>query len=516
MEEQCTPAVTVVVRLGLPADFVVPDLGPAGVEAVALPQEEWHAVDVDTADHRLRARGIALRHSAPTRNGPGVWTLEMPGRDRLGPQRSVLRWTAARADVPAHATSLLSGTIGRAPLRWSAEQRIQCQPYVLRGAPAVPLGALRDEVVTPVPPAMPRGVTAVTAVTAARPAAAGSPARHLEVELPVDGGPLAEAVLRALAGAGAEQAPVAPRAPGRNRQSRSGRRAPGRSTRIGEVVRRAIADGLERIVDRDLRLRMDPRAPAPDDVHQARVAARRVRSELSMFGAILDPVWLRHVRSDLKWLGTVLGRVRDIDILLDIVRDGEGPPGLPRDRIRPPLLAERADASRDLAAALASRRYLDLLDRLRAAAVLPPFYGDILPTRRARRVLPGLVAARWHGLRTSVRRAGGHPSDQALHRIRIKAKALRYSAEVAAPVVGKRATRTARDARDLQSVLGAHHDAVTAEAWLRAQCSEGDADRMFAAGWIAAAQHDRQEVLRRRWPSAWKPLAHRKRHRWVQ
>ncbi len=55
--------------------------------------------------------------------------------------------------------------------------------------------------------------------------------------------------------------------------------------------------------------------------------------------------------------------------------------------------------------------------------------------------------ARWHALRRQVRKSGHDPSDERLHRIRIKAKQLRYAAEAATPVMGKAARRTAKICR---------------------------------------------------------------------
>jgi hypothetical protein len=53
-----------------------------------------------------------------------------------------------------------------------------------------------------------------------------------------------------------------------------------KSSSIGEVVRAAIAHGYLRLVGHDLGVRLDE---DPEDVHQARVATRRLRSDLRTF-----------------------------------------------------------------------------------------------------------------------------------------------------------------------------------------------------------------------------------------
>src|SRR6202012_6078925 len=62
---------------------------------------------------------------------------------------------------------------------------------------------------------------------------------------------------------------------------------------------------------------LDPlvRGAAPDSVHQMRVAARRLRSTLQAYPAILPKSATQHLRAELKWLGEVLGEARDDEVL---------------------------------------------------------------------------------------------------------------------------------------------------------------------------------------------------------
>ena len=144
---------------------------------------------------------------------------------------------------------------------------------------------------------------------------------------------------------------------------------------MGEVVRRGVGTSLSRLLDHDYQLRSDPSHPAPEAIHQARVASRRLRSDLKTVGDVLDPVWLRHTRDDLQWLGSALGEVRDCDVLADYLAgerrqgrvDAEGQAVLVT-----VLRKERAEASTETRA-IGSDRYLTLLDRLHAAASNPPW-----------------------------------------------------------------------------------------------------------------------------------------------
>ena len=195
-----------------------------------------------------------------------------------------------------------------------------------------------------------------------------------------------------------------------------------------------------------------------------------------------------------------------------------------RERLRSRLADQRRAASRDLAAALAGDRYLNLLDRLDAVARRPPFSTDETAKRSqaprradrsARRELPKLVHGRWRALERTVHESGTDPTDPALHQIRIESKQVRYASEMAAPILGKPARRFAERAEALQTVLGEHHDAVAAEAWFRREATAAPAVG-FVAGVLAAEQSRRQERLRRKWRPIWDDLNRSKVRSWLR
>jgi CHAD domain-containing protein len=264
-------------------------------------------------------------------------------------------------------------------------------------------------------------------------------------------------------------------------------------------------------------------------VHQTRVATRRLRSDLKTFAAVLDPVWLSHTRADLKWIADSLGTVRDIDVLAGHLESEMGhaptPDAQPFGEINLELRRRRQVAHAHLLEDMSGERYLTLLDRLHASSESPPFlvtaassksHAGLRPDDPARRVLPTLVRRPWRKLRKAVRHVGSHPTDQELHQIRIRAKRLRYAAEAAAPVVGKPARRMAVAVESLQTVLGDHHDAVTAEDWFRREAATGSRAVAFSAGQLVAVQRHRQTRLRRQWRGVWSSLDRKKLRRWLR
>ena len=238
----------------------------------------------------------------------------------------------------------------------------------------------------------------------------------------------------------------------------------------------------------------------PEDVHQARVGTRRLRSDLRTFRSFVDPVWLSATSEELKWLGGLLGGVRDADVLMERL-DRHAADLASRDKRAVRSLLRRLSVQRDevrlaLLEALRSARYIALLERLIAATDTVPVNPE--DDKPARDALPELVRRPWNHLKRSVESLDPQPADTALHQVRIRAKRARYAAEAAAPVVGRSARSYAKAMADLQTVLGDHQDAVFAEEWLR---REGARSRGTAlvAGQLIARQQAEAAATRRHW-----------------
>ena len=114
------------------------------------------------------------------------------------------------------------------------------------------------------------------------------------------------------------------------------------------------------------------------------------------------------------------------------------------------------------------------------------------------------AAREYRRLRKAVKALGDDPSDGDLHRVRIRAKRVRYAAQAAgAP------TRIIDRAKALQDVLGEHQDAVVAEERIRALVAElrGTGRTALAAGRLIERQRQRRSRARASWRKAWKRLA---------
>src|SRR5581483_11001349 len=148
----------------------------------------------------------------------------------------------------------------------------------------------------------------------------------------------------------------------------------------------------------------------PEDVHQARVGTRRLRSDLRTFRPLLDRDWVAGVRDEAGWYAALLGDVRDAEVLMERLEHQalslakEDAPGVATTVKR--LADDREKARGRLLEAMDSPRYTALLDRLTEAAVAPQFAaGDATGAHdqgqageRATDALPALVRKPWRRL----------------------------------------------------------------------------------------------------------------------
>lgn len=486
------------VKLAVDRHFAVPDLRDLVKRTVRLPEQRLVAVYFDTPDHRLWARQITLRHRIGEHGDRGTWTLKAP-RSNSGQalDRTEMEWPGPLDCVPVQVGGILSGIVRREPLQRITSLETVRRRLVLQGSSEIPLVELDDDSVN----------------IQGGPRDGGS-FRQIELEVAEADDELLAACVDRMCDAGAridDRGPKLARAIDDDGAGGVVTPSPGANSTMADVVQASIRAGFNRILDHEYLLRWEPEDAPPEAIHQTRVAARRLRSDLQTFKPLLDPVWVRHVRSDLKWLGEVLGLVRDVDVLAQDL-DLSGPPSAGMKGVaglREQLHHERTLGAERVALALQSERYLVLLDKLHAATERPPFLEmgssgrGFSPSRKASKALPKLVKRPWKKLRRRVQGAGEEPTDRELHKIRIRAKRLRYAAEAAEPVVGRKAKRVAASAEWLQTQLGEHHDAVVAEAWLRTMAKGGSTKAAFSAGLLAGEQIRRQRHYREEWRAGW-------------
>ena len=250
----------------------------------------------------------------------------------------------------------------------------------------------------------------------------------------------------------------------------------------------------------------------PEELHQMRVATRRLRAVLRAAGPMFSPDPIDALREELAWLGRALGVRRDLDVMRDHLRgelrtldraDRAAGLGLLRR-----LEKERARAREHLLAALDSPRYFALLDRIEETIARPPVLDPDVS-------LVDVAARAFKKLRKTVKMLPAEPADSELHVVRIKAKRARYSAELAGPEAGHPAERFVGRVKKLQDILGEHQDAAVAEKWLREMATESSGRRTgFVAGLLVERQRARRQAARAAFEECWEEVQRRGRKTW--
>jgi CHAD domain-containing protein len=212
------------------------------------------------------------------------------------------------------------------------------------------------------------------------------------------------------------------------------------AARLGDV--RKFVDGV--------------RSGDADAVHDMRVATRRLRAALS----VLDPKQnLDEPRLEIKLVADALGRVRDVDVTCDwleksletLPADSPARAGMER------LIEERRQARHDPDQEL--------------ARVLDRFVGDVYPRLQAElnraHVIGRLAGKRMRNplsralkkLNASQVATLASPDPETAHELRIRAKKLRYRAEVLEPALPAVVPALLEHLQKLQELLGDLHDA---------------------------------------------------------
>ncbi len=474
-------------KFHLGPDDPLPALGDL-VRVGPAREHRMRAVYVDTRDLLLARHRVTLRR----REGgyDEGWHLKLPRRDGARLEvHAPLGEGPGRLRAPAGLVAEVAAALGDAwpegadaallPVAVLRTHRIEVD-LLDPGADRV-LAQLCDDTVT----ALPRG----------------SGWRELEVEL-VDGdADLLDRVTGHLAAQGVEVADSPSKlaqALG-DRPERAARgEGPGADAPAGEVVLAHLAAQVAVVLGRE----DDVRADAPDAVHKARVATRRMRSALRTFRRLLDREVADGLRAELRWLATALGGPRDAEVMRErILAAAEALPpeqvvGPVGERLRTELDARHAAAHAALVEVLDGDRYLALTDRLLELLAEPPWRGRA--RRPAGEVLPGLVAAavdRVRHERDVALLAEGEERLHLLHEARKKAKAARYACEAVAPALGEDAARAAEAWEQVTEAFGEVQDSVVAEQWLHdlGHLAAGAGEETYTYGVLVGREEARRE-----------------------
>jgi CHAD domain-containing protein len=197
----------------------------------------------------------------------------------------------------------------------------------------------------------------------------------------------------------------------------------------------------------------------PENLHRMRVAVRKMRTALKLFGSLPDRKAMKPFREELRWLSGCLGQVRDRDTALETLRtycDTAPPEDRPVIQVIVDEIEKQRKALREeLLLALDSERYISFKNNVEQ------LLGNGLPVRSDapafRDIVPRLIAKSWKRVQSVGPEIPGK-EDERIHRLRLNCKRLRYLCEFTRPIIGKRLDFLRNSATRVQETLGIVRD----------------------------------------------------------
>ncbi len=443
-------------------------LAPARVEQV-------DSIYFDTPDRRLARARAALRLRAVVRDGRRRWVQTLKTDDGMAAFSQRGEWEtalpAARLDLDRFAATPLPGLLAGTP---GAAAPARARP------PAGLHAVFRTRFARTVWDVHLDGLHVEAVIDEGSIEAGGRTQAILEAELELRAGPAAAVwtLARRLAGADGRKrrADLSLLPYGESKAARGYRLAFGApaagpdwtapafrpAVRVGEAARMLVAEEMHRVLDFAVATGAGRRED--ERLHQARVALRRLRSALDVLGAPL-PAWLER---DLKSWAQRLGAVRDWDVFCS--------------QLLPAMAGAAADGP-DRAwsrlAAAAERRRERAHARLRQQIDAPAFahfalralqWSSTAPHPGGKRLAqraPTVLRRQRNRLAADARGFAAQPPARQ-HRVRRRAKAVRYALVVFAQFLPRRTLRAViRRLVRFQDAAGRVQDAALARTLAR-------------------------------------------------
>jgi CHAD domain-containing protein len=212
----------------------------------------------------------------------------------------------------------------------------------------------------------------------------------------------------------------------------------------------------------------------PEELHDLRVAARRLDAILRQFRSSLPASFLR-IRPTLKIVLRALGDSRDLDVTLsELETFSRELPKSDRDSVEPlkrHLVSERGRARARMLSVLDSASVQKDLQELTSLLTAHSAASQQSSPELALNVAPELIRRRYRKVRKGADLLTSDSSIEAYHEVRGYVKKLRYALEAVAVLYGKPADEMLRTLRRWQEKLGVQQDAAVASRRLKALAS---------------------------------------------
>ena len=252
----------------------------------------------------------------------------------------------------------------------------------------------------------------------------------------------------------------------------------------------------------------------PEFVHQARVATRRMRSVLILFHNALPEATAIYFEDRLKWLGSLFGEVRDLDVfIINLTGYKKMIESFPKDKrkaLESLVIKQRRIPLKALGEALKSRRFKNFENRMTKFLAEPCINCQDLPTamKPIREVAPPAITQKFESVIEQSKKTLANPKLNEFHALRIQMKRLRYTFEFLAPPYGGTFDDVINRTVEIQDCLGELQDTVFNQKLINNILKDWqgklvDADLIFMLGEIYQYQGDiareRQKTFKQLW-----------------
>ncbi|MBI3921789.1 MAG: CHAD domain-containing protein [Armatimonadetes bacterium] len=254
-----------------------------------------------------------------------------------------------------------------------------------------------------------------------------------------------------------------------------------------------------------------------EELHDMRVASRRMRAAIRVFGRAIGKQRMQPYVEELRWIAGELGKVRDLDVFIAYLTGyKESLPEVDRPGVQP-LIEERRSARRSarrsLLQAMKSDRFSLFKERLRV------FLTEELPPRTTKRrgklirkEAPRALRGRFEAVCAFVPVLQSEPTPENYHALRIATKRFRYTAEFFREVYIVELEEIIRQCVSIQDALGEVHDVDVHKEYLNQTLANLPAGPDSEVGTalrqailpLISAEADRRQEQQVKFDSLWK------------
>jgi CHAD domain-containing protein len=278
---------------------------------------------------------------------------------------------------------------------------------------------------------------------------------------------------------------------------------------MSEAARKALLKDFIRMLERE-----DGSRSGADieDVHQMRVATRRMRSIFQLLGEYFKPKPVEQYPLRLRKVARALGGVRDLDVMIDNLTRFQETLGTEDQAALSKALTilseRRASERKKLVSVLGKNDYRHFVEDF-AEFVTTPGAGaralsssDGVPTE-VRHILPVAIYEHLASVR-AYDRSLEEADDETLHQLRIEFKRLRYLLSIFEDVLGKAGKDFIEELKVVQDHLGKLQDTVVAQAQLQELMPKLDDSEKAVLELYIGTLTNEYGTLRATFPDVWK------------